>query len=185
MLNILKQEYNNLPEQERIVLCWGLKIFFSETSKFIILFILFTILNRKKEFLFATIILSLIRCNMGGLHYITYYGCFTVTLIVYITSIIIFPAIIRLNPQTIIMLLNICIILNIIIGPVINPTRPLLDKANVNKIKCKVGILLLLYNLLAYLLTFNIYIQCGIWIIMEQTLQLAIAKIQRKENVYE
>ncbi len=179
MLEIIKHEYNNLTDLEKKTLRFGIKIIFTETSKFLILLLFFFILGRHKEFLFAVITLVPLRCNMGGIHFRTYLGCLVATFFIFTTSILVFPDHLDTDVQLATLLLVICLMVNIIIGPVINPTRPPLTKMDVKQIRMKVSITLFLYILLVNLFEINSYILCGMWIIVEQTLQLIIAKIQR------
>lgn len=184
MLKMIQQAYNNLTKREKKALYWTFKIILTETSKLIILWIFFAYFKKEKEFLFSTITLLLLRCNMGGLHFHTYYGCLIFTWMVFVTSIIIFPNILHVSPQSITLLLIFYIILNITTGPVINSTRPPLSKVKIKSIKLTTCLILLLYILLSWLPIFNKYMQCGIWIITEQTLQLIIAKTQQKGDSY-
>lgn len=179
MIKSIQQEYNQLTEKEKKIFQFGMKMILTETSKFLILIIFFLLIEKPIAFLFCTIILLPLRCNIGGIHLHTYWGCLAGTFIIYINAILILPQLIKLSTTTANLLLAICLIINLIVGPVINPTRPPLTKENVKQIKTNVIIIFLLYTLLINLFDINNYTICGIWIIAEQTLQLLIAKIQR------
>lgn len=182
MLNIILQEYENLTDFERKALqFWG-KIVISELSKIIILFLFFMAINKSKEFLFTVSILLPLRCNMGGLHFHTYKGCLLATFIILTMPILILPNVVHITKETGILLLLICFITKMIIGPVINPTRPALSSIDIRNIRIRISVIFVIYILLLLTVLSNDYMACCIWIIIEQTLQLILAKLKRKRS---
>ena len=182
MINTIKQEYNKLPELDRKVLRFSGQLIFGELSKIIILFLFFTFFHMTKEFVFSTLALIPIRCKIGGLHCRTYLGCLSVTLMIYISAIMILPATIPLTPIVITVLLLCCASMYIYIGPIINPTRPKLSSCQIKQAKSIAAGFIIGYIMLSCALHFNHYVICGVWIIIIQTLQLIAAHIQRKRR---
>lgn len=181
LLSILHETYEKLSEKEKQSIYWGYKLIGAELSKFIIIFIFFILIGKWGEFLISIIMLLPLRCNMGGLHFKTYHVCFMVSFAVFVIAILFLPKIVLPYACMIIFLL-ICLILNVFIGPIINPTRPALSKFQIKRCK-KRAVLILIFDIILYC-TFptNQYIICGIWITIEQTLQLVISKLQRRTS---
>lgn len=179
MLSIIQKAYGELSEKEKQAIYWGYKLIGTELSKFIILLIIFIIIGKWGEFLISIAMLLPLRCNIGGLHFKTYRTCLLVTFSIFIVAIIILPKFI-LTKVKVILLMFLCLILTLIIGPIINPTRPSLSKFQIKKSKKRAAIIFVIYTILYCIFPDNQYIICGIWITIEQTIQLLLAKIQRR-----
>ncbi len=182
MLNIILHEYQKLTELERKALHIGIKIIISELSKTIILFLFFLALNKQKEFIFTVLILLPLRCNMGGLHFHTYKGCLLATFIIVSMPILVLPNVVHITKEIGILLLLICFITNMVIGPVINPTRPALSSIDIRNIRIRISVIFVMYVVLLLSVLSKDYMTFCIWIIIEQTLQLILAKYKRKRS---
>lgn len=179
MLSIIQEAYGKLSEKEKQSIYWGTKLIWTELSKFIILLIIFIILEKPGEFIISTVMLMPIRCNMGGLHFKSYHACLIATFVFFSIAILLLPNI-ALSKPSVLLLIGICIILNNITGPVINPTRPQLSEFQIIGIKKRAARILVLYAVLYCTFPNNKFLICGIWIIVEQTLQLILSKLQRR-----
>lgn len=180
MINTIRTEYSKLSELDKKVLRFSGKIIFSELSKIIILLIFFTLIHNTKEFLFATFALFPIRCQIGGLHCKTYWGCLTATLVIFFSAIMIFPQVLALPPLILTGTLILCALISVSIGPILNPTRPKLTSEQERRSKCIVLLFIFCYIMLSFALDFNHYTICGAWIIIIQTMQLIAANIKRR-----
>ena len=182
MIKILRQEYNKLSELDKKILSFSGKVIFGEISKVIILLLFFTLFHETEAFLFATFALLPIRCQMGGLHCKSYWGCLTATLAIYVCSILLLPAFFKPSPFILAGSLLICAFINWGIEPIINPTRPRLTQSQIKQAKIIVICFIFCYIMLSFALQFNHLIVCGVWIIIIQTLQLIAANIQRRRR---
>ncbi|MBE5943100.1 MAG: hypothetical protein E7264_11270 [Lachnospiraceae bacterium] len=182
MLRAILQEYKNLTDIEREILrFWG-KIFISESSKTVILLLFFLIIDKCSAFLFSLGILLPLRCNMGGLHFNSYTRCLLATWGIFVVPICILPHIIEVNKGIAILSLFVCFAINLIAGPVINPTRPALFLTEIRNIRMRISVAFIIYVILIQVILSDEYIVYCIGIIIEQTLQLIIAKCTRKEQ---
>ena len=179
-----QNEYERLSELDKKILCFSGKIIISETSKTLILLLIFALFHKIPEFLFSMVILFPIRCQIGGIHLKTYIGCLITTIAIFTTAIIILPENIRLSEFAIIGLLLLCTIICFHIGPIINPTRPKLTILQIKKCKLIACSSIICYIMLSFALQFNRFIVCGAWIIIIQTLQLIAANLitRRKKS---
>lgn len=175
MLDIIRKTYNDLPENEKQAIYWGNKLIGVELSKFIILLIIFIIMGKWGEFLISITMLLPLRCNLGGLHFKTYYSCLFATFVIFFIAIFLLPNII-LSRTLVSLLMGCCILLTWKLGPIMNPTRPPLQKSKIIKLKKRAVLILIFYTVLYCTFPNNTYIICSIWITVEQTLQLLLSK---------
>lgn len=178
MIQMIQQEYGKLTKKQQKAIYWALKITGTELSKAAVMLLLFLLLGKGWELLFTMAVLFPIRSRMGGLHYKTYWGCLSVSILLFFGAIVLFPAVLPVTKETALILLCICMGINIATKPVINPTRPTLTKSDIQKTRRRIGIYLTAYALATYIF-YNHYFLCGMWMIVEQTLQLLIAAIKK------
>ena len=178
-LKLMLKEY--YTPKEIAILRYIYLCFTYETSKFLIMFIFFTILGLHKEYCIAILALLSIRNFLGGLHFEHYWSCFLFTFLFMGTGIWL-----SLNvslPRDIeLVILILSVITGFLIGPVISTKRRALSKKqSIIYRLCGTFILLIYFTLFTFKKTFpysNIYF----WVIVLQTLQLIFAKYLRKEK---
>lgn len=153
------------------------KMLASEISKMLIMGILFH--NHLDFYIVALFIMLFLRSAMGGLHFYTYAGClFTSTLYLWL-SIYFLPQIAMAKYWQVIMLL-LCILICNHIGPITSKYRPEECKEHFSQCKKFITIFILIYSLILYIMPENQHLYIGFWVIILHSLQLIIAKIQKK-----
>lgn len=151
----------------------------SELSKIVIMGILFH--KNLILYLFALLIMIFLRSSMGGLHFYTYVGCLTASIIFIWLSVYILPNIAITKYIQITALLLSLIICNYI-GPILSKYRPDVCREHFPQCKKFVTIFIFFYTLILYIMPSNQYLYIGFWVIILNSLQLIIAKMKRKEN---
>lgn len=157
----------------------------SEMSKIISFGIIFTRFNLFKEYIFALILLILLRTNGGGLHFKHYSSCFIMSFVVLALSIFLGKSVCLPNFVTYIILLT-SIILAIKLVPVVSSNRPPADDKLIKKSKRNTTLILIIYFLSVCIVPMNQYLNIGIWIIVIHICQLLLAKLlerRRARNV--
>lgn len=149
----------------------------SEISKILIMGFLFH--NQLSLYLFALLILLFLRSAMGGLHFYTYVGCLSASTFYLWLAVYILPQI-ALAKYLQLAALLLCILLCNRIGPIISKYRPDVCKERFEQCKKFITRFLFLYALILYIIPENKYLSVGFWVIILHSLQLAVAKIQKK-----
>lgn len=153
------------------------KTIFSELSKIIIMGIVFH--DKLTLYLFALFIMIFLRCSMGGLHFNIYAGCLiTSTLYLWLAVYILPNAAITKYLQIAALLL--CILICNYTGPVISKYRPEICKERFAQCRQFITIFIFFYALILYIIPENKYLYVGFWVIILHSLQLLVAKIQKK-----
>lgn len=174
---LLRKKYH-LSSYQLAQLTFLGKMFFSETSKVIIMAIIF---QKHLSFYFFTLsIMIILRCSTGGLHFYTYLGCLLTSTIYIWLAIILLPQIfVPLNLKLLLML--ICIIICYYIGPVPSKYRPPFKDTFIKKCKKTISRFIFFYSLILYIIPESPYLIIGFWIIILHCFQLMTAKYTRKE----
>lgn len=150
---------------------------FAELSKIIILAFIF-----RKELLlfsFTALLLCLLRIYSGGIHCKTYAGCF-------FTSLLFFEIVLQglmnitLSTTLQLFLLLICIIAGYLVSPVTSRCHMELTPEVQQRCRLRYITVIFFYLLSIYIVPANQYLQAGFWVIILHTLQLMLAKIQKK-----
>lgn len=174
----LKEKYD-LSNYQIAQLTFLGKTIFSEISKVFIMGIIF--FKHLPLYIFALLIMLVLRCTTGGIHFYTYIGCLTTSIIFLWSGIILLPNIaVPLNVKLILLLL--CIISCYYIGPVPSKYRPAYRSKFIQKCKLIISTFIFLYTIVLYVMPESPYINVGFWIIILHSLQLIIAKYTRKEH---
>ena len=160
---------------------YWLTCFFMEGSKILLFLIIFSCLNMTKPFLFALLILMLVRCNGGGLHCEHYWSCFFLSFTV-LVSCIFCGTFIYMPKYIAIIILLISSIIGYQLVPIVSKNRPEPDKNQITKSKLRTVISILLYCFLICISPYNQYINIGTWTIIIHILQLILAKIIQGRN---
>ncbi len=153
----------------------------SEISKLIIMGIFFSAIGKFSLFAVSGFVLLLIRTWSGGLHFKHYLSCLLVSFLVFYLGVCV------LNPVTLpkiyqLVLLLGCILTHIAFAPIVSATRPIPNGILVRKSKVHSFTVIFLYALILYIVPPNQYINVGFWIIVLQSLQLAIANFTQKRR---
>lgn len=151
----------------------------SEGSKIILFSIIFFRFGLLKEFLFALILLMLLRTNGGGLHFKHYISCFAVSFLVLSGSVLLgikFP----FSNLASIIILAACTILGYWGVPVVSSNRPPVNEKLIKKSKRNTVLILSVYLILVCIVSVNRYTSIGVWIVVIHICQLLLAKILRR-----
>lgn len=148
----------------------------SEASKFLILLIFFKHISKTLEMLISIIALLSVRLFMGGIHFKHYLPCLLFTFGIFYSGICILPFYVHLNVAAVLTVLNLCILLNYLTGPVLSSYRIPLTKAQKRSSSIKASTSILLYIIIIFVFQENDYLYTGFWMIVLQTFQLIIAK---------
>lgn len=149
----------------------------SEISKLIFLMIYFSSISKLPEMVIAVITLLSVRNFTGGIHLKHYTSCFILSFGVFYLGICILPTLINLNTLVMLIILNICIVLTYLIGPVFSVYRASLSEEHKKNCCIKAATSILLYMFAVFVFQKNDLLYTGFWMIVLQTLQLGLAKI--------
>lgn len=153
----------------------------SEGSKILLFSIIFLRLRLFSEFLFAMVLLILLRTNGGGLHFKHYASCFVVSFLVMFGSIVLG---IKLPFSNFIS--GIILMASILLGyryvPVISANRPPATEKLIHKSKRNTTLILVAYLILICIVPMNRYLNIGVWIIVIHICQLLLAKLLRRRT---
>lgn len=175
----------NYSQDELELIRYGLSAIAMETSKFIIMLILFNNIGKLAEYLFGTLILLLLRINTGGLHFSTYTKCLIFSILLFYLGCVYLPGRYQIGKVEMFILLLACMTINYIIGPVISKKRPVLTSYQIKKSKLTALKYIFLYIIAVFFFSEKPLIKIGFWMILLQTVQLVIAYFLRKESYNE
>ncbi|WP_420022602.1 accessory gene regulator B family protein [Clostridium intestinale] len=157
---------------------FAIKSILSESSKFIIMFIIFFILGTEKYFLLSFIILCPIRAYSGGIHFYTYKACLVFSMLVFFITSYLTPKYIGQIPLIIHLILSILSLIIIYIkSPQVSKYRKKMRMYNDSKIilsrKLISTFLTLLFLCASFLIfKYTLYLNCAIITIFMQAIQL-------------
>lgn len=178
------QETYGYSNYEMAVIKYSLTALFSELSKIIILGGLFLSIGKFDLFVAAATMLALLRLNNGGYHCNHYITCLLFSGIVLYTAIVLLPLINIPNFSIVLIALTVCLFINYYIGPIPSPFRPEPNSLLIKQCKNKCFIIIFCFIIIVSIFNSNTimrpYLIVGFWITILHTLQLIIAKIQRK-----
>nr|WP_318686134.1 accessory gene regulator B family protein [uncultured Acetatifactor sp.] len=179
MENIKKQikEKYHLSNYQIAQIVFVFKTFGSELSKMLIMGILFR--NRLPQYFFALLIMLLLRCSTGGLHFYTYPGCLIGSAIYLGLSVFILPDITPPKYLQLLMLAG-CILTCYLIGPVTSRYRPDPAPDYSRRFRNFTCLTIFFYALFSYIVPEGSLTSAGFWVIILHSLQLCAAKIQKK-----
>lgn len=155
-----------------------------EVSKFILLYVVFSLLHMGNEYLAAIAVLLSIRNFSGGIHLDTYWGCFLFTFF-FLFGAIAASRTIQLAPaiQNAVLLAGALILF--VTGPVTSDNRPELTSRQ-HRIYMSLGSAVTFLYFILFLCeeTFT-FRNLFFWVIVFQILQLIAAKIHKKGDHHE
>ncbi len=153
----------------------------SEISKIIIIAIIFH--QQLDIFLFALVILVMLRCSTGGIHFYTYIKCLAGSILYFGLALILLPHIPMSHTLKILFCL-LCVLICYVVGPVPSRYRPPYTNKFIKHCKIIITTFLLLYTFILHIIPKSQYVIVGFWIIILHSLQLLTAKYIRKLPVY-
>lgn len=166
---------STLTLKEKKLIKYFLKTLLSDISKIIIFYFLFFLFHMEKAFIISLCTLLLLRSFTGGLHFKKYLSCLLFSLLFFSVDLICIR-LIPLNNSIVNVFLLLGIIAINLVGPMQSNKRPELSLKNrrINSLLASsiIMIHLLLYNLFPE----SFYLNCAIWTIILQTVQLIISK---------
>lgn len=181
MYELLKEQYE-FSDYQIAQLGYLGKTFLSEFSKLLIMGIFFR--KQLSVYLFAIVVMVLLRTATGGIHCRKYVSCFLVTFSYLFLALTVLP-VIPVNKVFQLILLFLCMLCNYYIGPVTSKVHAALKTQLVKRVKIQAFLVIFFYLTLTYIIPENPYISAGFWIIILHTLQLAAARIIKKGAPYE
>ncbi len=168
-------DFANSDDLEKIN--YAIETILNEAFKIIILLTLFSILGKLRYFNFSMIILLSIRIFSGGLHSKTFLGCLLWTTLLFIATSIVAPIIpkISIGIYYLISLFNLSVIITK--SPYPNPYRPIKSKKRRQVLKVLAVFFAIFWTIVLLFFTNDIcYLNCGIFTILLQSLQLLYVK---------
>ena len=179
LLSKLMKQNEQISEKQKKMAIYHLKCWLYDGSKFLIFLVFFFFIERLDMYLYAFIILLPLRLNTGGLHFKHYWSCLLFSF-VYMLTVTIPLADIRLPYGVSILLLLLCVVINGSIGPICSASRPALPQQEIIKYRQK-GALLTCYDTLLTMLFWNTHLApVGFWTIVLHSVQLVIGNILEK-----
>lgn len=172
----LKEKYN-LSNYQIAQLVFLLKTLSSELSKMLIMGILFH--KHLSLYLFALLIMLCLRCTTGGLHFYTYFSCLAASILYLWLAVVLLPNFILTKTFQLASLL-LSLLTCYYCAPVPSKYRPEYSQSLINRCRNIVCSFIFIYTLILYIIPENQYLQVGFWVIILHSLQLLVAKIQKK-----
>lgn len=149
----------------------------SELSKALIIGLLF--INKLPLFLWALFIFQLMRQATGGIHCKGYLGCLITSIVFIFLSISILPMV-SISRLLQLFILLICITVSYLIGPITSDLHLPLKEEFIHKAKLRSVSIIVVYMVVIFIFSQNLFISVGFWVIFLNTLQLIIAKIGKE-----
>ncbi len=147
-------------------------ILFSELSKFVLMSLFFH--DRFSVYLYAAVLLGILRLSTGGLHVKTYWGCFAVSFTFFYASISLLPQVSVPKAVMAVCIIG-CMVAVYLIGPVASVFRTP-PEGSMKKRLVSQSLIVIFIQLILFCIFDSIYFTVGSWIIILQTIQLIAAK---------
>lgn len=176
---ILKEKYG-LSFYQADQVFFVCKTLGSEFSKLLIMGILFQ--NRLSYYFFSLLVMLVLRCLIGGLHFYNYWACLVSSILYLLCAIYVLPNI-NIPSHLQLIALSACIGVCYLIGPIASKYRPNACRKNFKRnanLACK---FIFFYALLLYIIPENNYSIVGFWVIILHSLQLLAAKIYERRQI--
>lgn len=179
MFTLIQKKYD-FTDYQIAQLKYTFTVLFSELSKFVIIAFLFR--NHFAIYLYAAVLLSILRLSSGGLHAKTYWGCLLMSFLFFYAPICLLPHI-EISKIWMAALILGCAAAIGLIGPVESVYRkPPTD--SMKKRLVAQSLIAVFIHLILFCLYSNEMFIVGSWVIILQTAQLVIAKICREIQTF-
>lgn len=157
---------------------YAVKTVLYEASKFIVMALFFAWHGEFPQFLCAFFCLMAVRSRSGGIHLKSYWSCFLMTFAAFYFSVVLMPFLCHPTAPVMTAVLVICMAVTYRSGPVLSVSRPKPDGIRLQAFKQQTAAMIGIYIVLIFLIGQNVYLECGFWIIVFQSVQLSIAKLK-------
>lgn len=124
----LEENNSSLNKKDVLKIQYTLEAILSDLTKFMIIFLIFLLLNEIPLFLLSFIILNSTRPLSGGIHCKTYYGCLICSILYFIIILLFTKLSSNLNTNFYIVFFIISLIITLIFAPCPNEKRPIKNK---------------------------------------------------------
>lgn len=183
------QKMYNYTDYEMAIIKYSITALFSELTKLIILGTIYAVIGKFDLFAASSLLLIFLRINSGGYHCKHYTTCLLLTACFSFSAVVILPHIYIPNYSVILLGLTLCLLIIYCIGPIPSPFRPTPDGQLVKRCHHKSFLTMFFFIIIVSIFNSNIeirpYLIVGFWTVILHTLQLIIAKIQKKGEFYE
>lgn len=179
MFTLIQKKYD-FTDYQIAQLKYTFTILFSELSKFVI--ISFFFYDRFALYIYAAVLLGILRISTGGLHAKTYWGCLFMSLMFFCASIYLLPQIGISKIWMIVMILG-CTAAIGLVGPVESVYRQPPTDSMKKRLVAQSLITVFIHLILFRSIDNKVFI-VGSWVIILQTIQLVIAKICREMQMF-
>ncbi len=181
IMNYISKDLN-LIDDDQAKLLYSLRVIIGDSSKLVLMFLVFLLFNHVMDFFMAITSLSIIRINTGGLHFKTYLRCLLFSFSFF--SLTIYLANNYLLSQSTLFIIGIVSLLIIaLISPITSKSRPTYSAKKRLQFKI-IGCISVSFHLIGFMATKNNpYFVISIWVIFLQCIQLMIAKeVENREK---
>lgn len=181
--NTIQDNYNYTNLEIRRIQ-YTLKVIGFELSKMIMMFFIFLIFGKAKEYLISLLVLCSLRAFSGGAHMKHYWTCFLCSLFVLSLSVCFFP-LLPLPEYSISLSTGLCMVITYYIGPIPSKQRPTINYVVWKKFRFCSTVILFIYWVITILFPNYHYLDIVCGTIIVQTIQLVITNILQKGDRYE
>lgn len=150
-----------------------------EISKFVILGAYFYLFGLLPEYLFSVLFVCPLRILTGGLHFQSYAGCLLFSILYFSVSIM--PLFDYCPARGIsLLLLLLCAVINVVVGPITSNQRPELSMNRKVSIKKRVMVLFVLYLSFFFIFEQNRFFYLANRLLLIHTVQMVAAFIRKE-----
>lgn len=150
-----------------------LSLILNDSSKIIILSLIFMLLGNIKFFLITFCISTVLRINIGGFHFKKYIHCLLFTLVYYFLLLGIYLS--DFSHMVMFQLFVISLLIQLMLAPVVSPQRKTIHYPNKKIFKLK-SLLMSLVTFSLYIINNSPYNKTSIWVVIIQSLLILIQK---------
>ncbi len=104
---------------------YAMTVLWNELVKFIMLLIIFSVLDKRNLFLFSLCLLFPIRTFSGGLHFKSSFTCFIMSLIFFLLPIVVLPNLFTMDINLAVIIMTVSTLIIYIYSPIASSFRPI------------------------------------------------------------
>lgn len=181
LLSNFIDENMDVSERDKKLLLFSINCILYDVSKLLLFLLIFSLIHRLDLFLFAFVILLPLRMISGGLHFKHYSSCLFFSLGYFLMVTI--PLANLYLPQFILLpSLLLCMVTNVLLGPIRSASRPPLPEVEIIKCKKKTLFASCFGIVLVILFRNTEFVSVGYWTILLHSVQLVIAALLKKRG---
>lgn len=170
-----------LNKDDHDKLNYSLEVLLGESSKLVILFLLFFAFNSPVILLQAMLSLFMIRINTGGLHFKTYWSCLSFSA-AFFTLVALLYAHVQLSPLLMMTIGVISFAAIAVTAPVTSAYRPNYSTEDRRRFRIRGCVAAALHLFGFWAIKNNPYFTISVWVIFLQAIQLLIAKEMKRNE---